>query len=82
MLEMLIQDRGIAGSIYSALDGLKGSIHNLMDLFDFAWGWDSASEEIWRSNIEKLSAVIEANPGMQGEIEDIVKKYSSKKGVV
>jgi len=79
MLEMLIQDRGIAGSIDLALDGLKDSIHSLMGLFDFAWGWDSASEEMWRSNIEKLSAVIEANPEMQGEIEDIVKRYSSKK---
>ena len=79
MLEMLLQDHGIAGNVDSALDGLKGSIHNLMDLFDFTWGWDSASEEMWRSNVEKLSAVIEANPGMQAEIEDIVKRYSGKK---
>jgi hypothetical protein len=79
MLEMLIQDRGIGGSVDSALDGLKGSIHSLMELFEFAWGWDAASEEMWRSNVEKLRSVIEANPGMQAEIEDIVKRYSGKK---
>lgn len=78
MLEMLIQDRGIAGNVDPALDGLKGSIHSLMDLFNFAWGWDAASEEMWRSNIEKLGDVIEANPGMQGEIEEIVKRHTGK----
>ena len=79
MLEMLIQDRGVAGNIDPALDSLKGSIRSLMELFDFAWGWDSASEEMWRSNIAKLNEVIEENPGMQSEIEEIVKKHSGKR---
>jgi hypothetical protein len=79
MLELLIQDRGVAGNIDSALDGLKGSIRTLMELFDFAWGWDSVSEAMWRSNIEKLDEVIKANPGMQGEIEEIVKRHTGKK---
>ena len=50
-----------------------------MELFDFAWGWDSVSEAMWRSNIEKLDEVIKANPGMQAEIEEIVKKHTGKK---
>jgi hypothetical protein len=78
MLELLIQDRGIAGNVDSALDSLKGSIHSIMDLFEFAWNWDTASEEMWRNNIAKLNEVISANPGMQGEIEEIVKKHTGK----
>lgn len=78
ILEMLIQDRGIAGNLDPALAGLKASISSLSELFDFAYGWDSASEEMWRSNIERLSAIIEENPGMQGEIEDIVKRHSKR----
>jgi hypothetical protein len=34
---------------------------------------------MWRSNIAKLNEVIEENPGMQGEIEEIVKKHSGKR---
>ena len=79
VLEMLIQDRGIMGNMDAAFDSLKGSIRSLMELFDFAWGWDSASEEMWRSNIAKLNEVIEENPGMQSEIEEIVKKHSGKR---
>jgi len=75
VLEMLIQDRGGAGNVDAALDSLKDSIRSLMGLFDFAWGWDAASEALWRSNVERLSKVIEENPGMQGEIEDIVKRH-------
>jgi hypothetical protein len=76
MLEMLIQDRDVARNIDTALDSLKGSIHSLMDLFDFAWGWDQESEARWRTNISRLNEVIETNPGMQAEIEDLVKRHS------
>jgi hypothetical protein len=78
ILEMLIQDRGIAKSLDPALAGLKSSISSLGELFDFAYGWDAASEELWRNNIERLSAIIEENPGMQGEIEEIVKRHSKR----
>ncbi len=75
MLEMLIQDRGIAGNADAALDGLKASIRSLMELFDFAYGWNAASESLWRRNAERLGEVIEANPGMQGEIDEIVRRH-------
>jgi hypothetical protein len=78
MLEMLIQDKGIGGNVDSALDSLKGSIHSMMELFEFAWSWDTTSEEVWRNNIAKLNEVISANPRMQGEIEEIVKKHTGK----
>jgi hypothetical protein len=77
MLEMLIQDKGVVGSVDSALDGLKTSIKSLMELFDFAYGWDAASESLWRSNVERLGEIIEANPGMQAEIDEIVKRHGS-----
>lgn len=77
ILEMLIQDRGIGKNLDPALAGLKSSISSLGELFDFAYGWDTASEELWRNNIERLSAIIEENPGMQGEIEEIVKRHSN-----
>jgi hypothetical protein len=32
---------------------------------------------MWRSNVAKLNEIIEVNPGMQAEIEAIVKRYSS-----
>jgi len=76
MLEMLIQDRGVAGNVDAALDSLKGSIRSLMDLFNFTWGWDKESEAMWRSNVTRLNEVIETNPGMQREIEEIVKRHS------
>jgi len=79
ILEMLIQDRDISGNIDSALDSLKNSIHSLMELFEFAWCWDAASEEMWRTNIAKLSEIISENPEMQGEIEKIVKRYTGKR---
>jgi len=78
ILEMLIQDRGIVDNVDFALDSLKGSIRSLMELFEFAWCWDAASEERWRSNIAKLNEVISANPGMQYEIDEIVKKHTGK----
>jgi hypothetical protein len=78
MLEMLIQDKGIAGNVDSALDSLKASIRSMMDLFEFVWSWDAASEELWRNNIAKLNEVISANPGMQSEIEELVKKAHEK----
>jgi hypothetical protein len=77
ILEMLIQDREIAKNLDPALDSMKTSIRSLKDLFDFAWTWDSASEEMWRSNVAKLNEIIEVNPGMQAEIEAIVKRHSS-----
>ena len=77
ILEMLIQDREIANNLDPALDSMKVSIHSLKELFDFAWVWDSASEEMWRSNIAKLNEIIKENPGMQAEIEAIVKRHSS-----
>ena len=76
ILEMLIQDRGIAKNLDLALDSMKTSIRSLTELFDFAWAWDSASEEMWRSNVAKLNEIIEKNPGMQEEIEAIVKRHS------
>jgi hypothetical protein len=50
-----------------------------MELFEFAWCWDAASEEMWRSNIAKLSEIISENPEMQGEIEKIVNRYTGKR---
>jgi hypothetical protein len=47
-----------------------------MDLFNFTWGWDKESEAMWRSNVTRLNEVIETNPGMQREIEEIVKRHS------
>ena len=76
ILEMLIQDREIAKNINQALESMKESIRSLTELFDFAWSWDKASEEMWRSNIAKLNEIIEENPGMQAEIEAIVKRHS------
>ena len=77
VLEMLIQDREIAKDLDSTFDSVKGSIRNLMELFDFAWGWDSTSEGMWKSNVAKLNEIIEENPRMQAEIEEIVKKHSA-----
>jgi hypothetical protein len=76
MLEMLIQDQGVEGNVDAALDSLKGSIRSLMNLFNFTWGWDKESEAMWRSNVTRLNEVIETNPGMQREIEEIVKRHS------
>jgi hypothetical protein len=76
ILEMLIQDREIARNLDPALDSMKASIHSLTELFDFAWAWDAASEEMWRSNVAKLNEIIKENPGMQAEIEAIVKRHS------
>jgi len=78
MLEMLIQDTGIAGNVDSTLESLKGSLRSMMELFEFAWSWDTTSEEMWRNNIAKLNEVISANPGMQDEIEEIVKRHTGK----
>jgi hypothetical protein len=80
ILEMLIQDREIAKNLDSVFDSMKGSIRSLMELFDFAWGWDPTSEEMWRSNVAKLNEIIEENPGMQAEIEEIVKRHSAGGG--
>jgi hypothetical protein len=80
ILEMFIQDREVARNLSIAFDSMKGSIHSLMELFDFAWEWDSASENMWRSNVAKLNEIIEKNPGMQKEIEGIVKRHSASVG--
>jgi hypothetical protein len=73
---MLIQDCDIARNLDPALDSMKVSIRSLTELFDFAWAWDVASEKMWRSNVAKLNEIIEENPGMQAEIETIVKRHS------
>jgi hypothetical protein len=82
ILEMLIQDRGIAASLDSVFESMKGSIQSLMELFDFAWAWDPASKHMWRGNVTKLNQIIEENPNMQLEIEEIVRRHSpySEKG--
>jgi len=80
ILEMLIQDREVARNLEIAFDSMKGSIRSLMELFDFAWEWDSTSENMWRSNVAKLNEIIEENPGMQKEIEEIVKRHSASVG--
>jgi len=76
ILEMLIQDRDISANVDSACDSLKGSVHSLLELFDFTWAWDEESSRRWRSSVEKLNEIIEANPGMQREIEDLVKRHT------
>jgi hypothetical protein len=76
ILEMLIQDRGIAASLDSVFESMKGSIQSLMELFDFAWAWNPASEHMWRGNVTKLNQIIEENPNMQLEIEEIVRRHS------
>ncbi len=78
MLEMMIQDRAAASNVDAALDSLKGSVKSLAELFDFAYGWDRVSETRWRDNITRLNEVIEANPGMQSEIEEIVRRHQRK----
>ncbi len=75
MLEMLIQDRAAASNVDVALDSLKGAVKSLVELFDFAYGWDRESETRWRNNIARLNEVIEANPSMQSEIEEIIKRH-------
>jgi len=75
ILEMLIQNRDISTNIDSVCDPLKVSIYSLLELFDLTWGWDEASSQSWRNSVKKLNEIIEANPGMQREIEDLVKKY-------
>ncbi len=79
ILEMLIQDRDISMNLEPAIDSLKGSIRSLMGLFDFNWSWDKEAEERWRSSLAKLDEIIEANPGMQCEIDEIVKRHSLAK---
>jgi hypothetical protein len=76
ILEMLIQDRNIFSNLDSVIDSLKGSIGSLMGLFDFSWGWDTKAEERWSSSLAKIDEIIESNPGMQSEIEEIVKRHS------
>ncbi len=78
MLEMLIQDRAAARNVDAALDGLKGSVKSLAELFDFAYGWDAESEAMWRSNVARLNEVIDANPGMQAEIEESVRRHQRR----
>ena len=76
ILEMLIQDREITRNLDPALDSMKASKRRHTELFDFSWAWDTTSEEMWRSNVAKLNEIIEENPGMQAEIEMIVKRHS------
>ncbi len=77
ILEMFIQDQDITKNLDPALDSMKASIRSLTELFDFAWAWDSTSENMWRSNVAKLNEIIGDNPEMQTEIEAIIKKHSS-----
>jgi hypothetical protein len=79
VLEMLIQDREIAQNIEVALEAFKGSIASLLELFDFNWDWSPEAEEKWKSNIARLSEIIEANPEIESEIKVLVNRYSVQK---
>lgn len=76
ILELLIQDRDITRNFDPALETLKGSVMSLLELFDFSWDWSPEAEEKWKSNIARLSEIIEANPEMESEIKELVKRYS------
>jgi len=79
ILEMLIQDRDISRNLDPVIDSFKGSIRSLLGLFDFSWGWDDVTEKRWRSSLAKLDEIIEANPGMHSEIDEIVKRHIAGK---
>jgi hypothetical protein len=47
----------------------------LLTLFDFAWEYGEETREKWSSSVQRLSAIIEQNPGLQNEIEEIMKRH-------
>ena len=79
VLEMIIQNSGISYDLDSTCDGLKASIRNLLELFEFNYNWTKETETLWENNITRLNEIISSNPELGREIEELVKKYSLNK---
>jgi hypothetical protein len=76
VLEMLIQDRNAAADLRPVFSSLDRSMRALSAMFDFAWEYGEETRERWSSSVQRLSEIIEKNPGLQGEIEEIMRRHT------
>jgi hypothetical protein len=76
VLEMLIQDRNTPVDLKPVCSSLERSMRALSALFDFAWEYGEETRERWSSSVQRLSEIIEQNPGLQEEIEEIMRRHT------
>jgi len=76
VLEMLLQDRNTPVDLELVCSSLDRSMRAMSAMFDFAWEYGEETRERWSSSVQRLSEIIAKNPGLQEEIEEIMKRHT------
>ncbi|MFP3951498.1 MAG: hypothetical protein ACLFVP_05105 [Candidatus Bathyarchaeia archaeon] len=79
ILELLIQNPRIEEELPERLGEIRNAIESLTSLLEFQWNYDDETREEIKRSINDLAKIIEENPEIQREVEDIIKRHMEKK---
>lgn len=79
ILEMLIQNPNIKEELPEMLEEIRTAIESLTKLLEFQWKYDDETKEEIKGSINDLAEIIEENPEIQREVEEIVKRHMEKR---